>query len=71
MNALFRMQELSGGKITIDGFDISTVPLTTLRSRVGIIPQDPVMFSSSVRFNLDPFDKCSDEEIWYVVYCIN
>lgn len=64
MNALFRMQELSGGKITIDGFDISKVPLTTLRSRVGIIPQDPVMFSSTVRFNLDPFDNCTDEEIW-------
>lgn len=64
MNALFRMQELSGGKITIDGYDISTVPLTTLRSRVGIIPQDPVMFSSTVRFNLDPFDKCTDDEIW-------
>ncbi|XP_035695292.1 ATP-binding cassette sub-family C member 9-like isoform X1 [Branchiostoma floridae] len=62
--ALFRMIDNFKGKITIDGIDISRVPLTTLRSRLSIIPQDPVLFSGSVRYNLDPFDKCSDEELW-------
>ncbi|XP_078610721.1 ATP-binding cassette sub-family C member 9-like isoform X2 [Branchiostoma floridae x Branchiostoma japonicum] len=62
--ALFRIIDNFKGKITIDGLEISRVPLTTLRSRLSIIPQDPVLFSGSVRYNLDPFDKCSDEELW-------
>jgi ABC-type multidrug transport system fused ATPase/permease subunit len=66
MIGLFRIQELAGGSITIDDIDIATVPLTLLRSKLGIIPQDPVMFSASVRFNLDPFDKHTDAEIWQV-----
>jgi ATP-binding cassette subfamily C (CFTR/MRP) protein 4 len=40
------------------------VPLHILRSRLGIIPQDPVIFSASVRFNLDPFDQYTDAMIW-------
>ena len=71
MNALFRMQELSSGKILIDGFDIASVPLHTLRSRVGIIPQDPVMFSASVRFNLDPFGEYTDAQVWSVLESID
>lgn len=50
MIALFRIQELAGGKITIDGIDTGSVPLHILRSRLGIIPQDPVMFSASIRY---------------------
>ena len=57
MVGLFRIQELSSGTIYIDGVDCSKVPLKILRSRLGIIPQDPVMFSATVRFNLDPFNK--------------
>jgi ATP-binding cassette, subfamily C (CFTR/MRP), member 1 len=64
MVALYRFEPLQAGHILIDGIDISTVPLATLRSRIGIIPQDPVIFSMSVRFNLDPFDRFTDEEIW-------
>jgi ABC-type multidrug transport system fused ATPase/permease subunit len=64
MVALYRFENLQGGCIEIDGIDISTVPLETLRSRIGIIPQDPVLFSVTVRFNLDPLDHFSDEEIW-------
>lgn len=64
MVALFRVEELVEGSVVVDGLDISRVPLHTLRSRIGIIPQDPVMFSSSVRFNLDPFDRYSDAEVW-------
>jgi ABC-type multidrug transport system fused ATPase/permease subunit len=70
MIGLFRIQELAGGSITIDNIDIAKVPLTLLRSKLGIIPQDPVMFSASVRFNLDPFDKHTDAEIWQVRYTV-
>lgn len=62
--ALFRIIESSGGKIFIDGIDISTLGLHNLRSRLTIIPQDPVLFSGSLRLNLDPFDTKSDEELW-------
>jgi ABC-type multidrug transport system fused ATPase/permease subunit len=71
MVGLFRIQELAKGSITIDDIDISTVPLHHLRSKLGIIPQDPVMFSASVRFNLDPFEEHSDVEIWSVLESIN
>ncbi|RYY79193.1 ATP-binding cassette domain-containing protein [archaeon] len=71
MIALFRIQELSGGSITIDGVDISSIPLYILRSRLGIIPQDPVMFSASVRFNIDPFESHTDTEVWDVLRRVN
>jgi ABC-type multidrug transport system fused ATPase/permease subunit len=64
MVALYRFENLQGGHIVIDGIDISTIPLELLRSRIGIIPQDPVIFSMTVRFNLDPFDSYTDDEIW-------
>ena len=48
----------------IDGEDISKLSLNGLRSRLSIIPQDPVLFTGSVRFNLDPFQEHSDEEVW-------
>lgn len=62
--ALFRMNELVSGRILIDGIDIATVPLTTLRSRVSIIPQAPVLFKGPLRAYMDPFDEFSDAEIW-------
>ena len=64
MVSLFRVESLVGGQILIDGVDIASVPLAVLRHKLGIIPQDPVMFSATVRFNLDPFNEHSDEEIW-------
>lgn len=67
MNALFRMEKLCGGSILIDGVDTKRIPLHVLRSRIGIIPQDPVMFSASVRFNLDPFSNHTDEELWKIL----
>lgn len=63
MVALFRMVELSGGRILIDCQDIAKVGLRHLRRAVSIIPQDPVLFSTSLRRNLDPFDEFSDEEV--------
>lgn len=62
--ALFRIIEAAGGKIFIDGQDVSKLGLHTLRSRLTIIPQDPVLFSGSMRMNLDPFNKYADEELW-------
>ncbi|XP_074596227.1 multidrug resistance-associated protein 1-like [Brevipalpus obovatus] len=62
--SLFRLIEPAEGKIMIDNHDITDIPLNYLRSRLAIIPQDPVLFSGSLRFNLDPFDKYSEAEIW-------
>ncbi|KAF0682900.1 Aste57867_25035 [Aphanomyces stellatus] len=52
------------GSISIDGVDIQSMAITTLRARLTIIPQDPVLFSGSLRFNLDPSGRCSDDELW-------
>ncbi|KAL7286833.1 hypothetical protein TKK_0018975 [Trichogramma kaykai] len=62
--ALFRIIEAADGKILIDNVDIANLGLHTLRSRLTIIPQDPVLFSGSLRLNLDPFNKCSDTDLW-------
>jgi len=62
--ALFRLVELYSGRILIDGMDIAKLGLTTLRSGLVIIPQDPVLFTGDIRTNLDPFKEHSDAEIW-------
>uniref|UniRef100_A0A0P5D2T7 ABC-type glutathione-S-conjugate transporter n=2 Tax=Daphnia magna TaxID=35525 RepID=A0A0P5D2T7_9CRUS len=62
--ALFRIIEAAAGKITIDGIDIADLALHKLRSRLTIIPQDPVLFSGTLRMNLDPFNSYSDEDVW-------
>uniref|UniRef100_A0A670KIW9 ATP binding cassette subfamily C member 9 n=1 Tax=Podarcis muralis TaxID=64176 RepID=A0A670KIW9_PODMU len=62
--AFFRMVDIFDGKIVIDGIDISKIPLDMLRSRLSIILQDPILFSGSIRFNLDPECKCTDDTLW-------
>ena len=62
--ALFRFLEARSGSIHIDGIDVSKISLHTLRSRLAIIPQDPVLFSGTVRSNLDPFDNLTDDELY-------
>lgn len=69
MIALFRISEIESdsGKIIIDGVDTKEIGTAALRLNLSIIPQDPVMFSNTVRYNLDPFATKSDDELWDVL----
>ncbi|KAI7828580.1 ATP-binding cassette transporter 1, partial [Gamsiella multidivaricata] len=62
--SLFRIIEAVHGQIFVDGIDISTLGLYDVRSRFSIIPQDPVLFAGTIRFNLDPLGTKSDLELW-------
>ncbi|XP_015175309.1 PREDICTED: multidrug resistance-associated protein 1 isoform X6 [Polistes dominula] len=62
--SLFRILEAASGKIIIDGVDVAKLGLHDLRSKLTIIPQDPVLFSGTLRMNLDPFDQHTDDEVW-------
>ncbi|XP_042599334.1 ATP-binding cassette sub-family C member 8 isoform X1 [Cyprinus carpio] len=62
--ALFRMLDTIEGQIVIDGIDIAKLPLQTLRSKFSIILQDPILFSGTIRFNLDPERKATDQMLW-------
>uniref|UniRef100_A0A9J7XYZ3 ATP-binding cassette, sub-family C (CFTR/MRP), member 3 n=1 Tax=Cyprinus carpio carpio TaxID=630221 RepID=A0A9J7XYZ3_CYPCA len=64
---LFRLLEAADGEIVIDEVKISEIGLHDLRSKLTIIPQEPVLFSGTLRMNLDPFEKYSDEEVWKVL----
>lgn len=55
LHALFRLFELNGGRVEIDGADISRLSLYTLRKNISIIPQTPFLFHGTIRYNLDPF----------------
>lgn len=68
---LLRIMEPSEGKIYIDGLDISKISLTNLRSRMAIIPQEPVMLTGTIRSNLDPFGNSTDEAIWSALHAVH
>ncbi|XP_041973565.1 ATP-binding cassette subfamily C member 4-like isoform X1 [Aricia agestis] len=63
ISALFRLAPIDG-HVYIDDIDTGEITLKDLRSKISIIPQEPVLFSASLRYNLDPFDKYSDADIW-------
>ncbi|XP_070068961.1 probable multidrug resistance-associated protein lethal(2)03659 isoform X2 [Drosophila takahashii] len=70
INALFRLS-YSDGSVLIDSRDTSEMGLHDLRSQISIIPQEPVLFSGTMRYNLDPFDEHSDEKLWSCLEEVN
>ncbi|XP_043227096.1 multidrug resistance-associated protein 5-like [Amphibalanus amphitrite] len=64
ISTLLRLMDLEEGRVLIDGVDISEVGLRQLRSNIAVIPQDPVLFTGTIRQNLDPFDQSSDAQVW-------
>ena len=64
MLTLFRLIPVTGGRITIDDVDTSKLGIDALRRQIAIIPQDPVLFSGTLRSNLDPWDQFDDVALW-------
>ncbi|RKO99373.1 hypothetical protein CXG81DRAFT_14602 [Caulochytrium protostelioides] len=62
--ALLRIVELHSGQIILDGIDLATIGLNDLRRNIAIVPQESVLFVGTIRSNVDPFHKCTDDEIW-------
>lgn len=63
MTALMRLVEVDGGTILLDGVDTKDVGLRKLRSNIAVIPQDPVLFSGTIKTNLDPFNQHSNDRL--------
>uniref|UniRef100_T1GQZ6 ABC transporter domain-containing protein n=1 Tax=Megaselia scalaris TaxID=36166 RepID=T1GQZ6_MEGSC len=61
---ILKLLAVNEGVIKIDDRDISDLALHDLRSKISIIPQEPVLFSGTLRYNLDPFETKSDDELW-------
>ncbi|KAF8976440.1 hypothetical protein BGZ46_008260 [Entomortierella lignicola] len=67
IQALFLLNNLESGHILIDGIDTQTIGTADLRTHIAIIPQDPVLFHGTFRYNLDPLGKHSEQELWDVL----
>lgn len=70
INALFRLSYLEG-EILIDDYNTQAISLEQLRENVAIIPQEPVLFSGTMRYNLDPFDEYADDKLWSALQNVN
>ncbi|XP_017778100.1 PREDICTED: multidrug resistance-associated protein 4 [Nicrophorus vespilloides] len=66
ISALFRLAPLEG-TIVVDELETHTLGLTTLRQKIAIIPQEPVLFSATLRYNLDPFNQFTDDALWFAL----
>ncbi|KYQ92779.1 ABC transporter C family protein [Tieghemostelium lacteum] len=69
--SLLRLVECSAGSIIIDGCPTSAMDLKCLRKQIGVIPQEPLLLSGTLRSNIDPFNEHSDEEIWNALEKVN
>ncbi|KFH68024.1 hypothetical protein MVEG_06754 [Podila verticillata NRRL 6337] len=67
IQALFLLCELDAGQIVLDGVDTGSLGTADLRSHIGIIPQDPVLFQGTFRYNLDPLARHTEQELWAVL----
>ncbi|KAF9160636.1 hypothetical protein BGX21_001995 [Mortierella sp. AD011] len=67
IQALFLLSELDEGQVVIDGIDTSTLGTADLRPKIAIIPQDPVLFQGTFRYNLDPLSRHTEQELWQVL----
>ncbi|KAH9147937.1 hypothetical protein AeRB84_008549, partial [Aphanomyces euteiches] len=65
--ALFRINDIASGKISIAGVDTTRVGIKTLRESMAIIPQNPILFKGTLRSYLDPFDQYTDEQLWTAI----
>jgi len=64
VTALYRLVNLESGSIEIDGHRLDQLKLKDIRTNISVIPQDPVLFVGTVRYNLDPFDQYDDAQLW-------
>ncbi|KAG0211857.1 hypothetical protein BGX28_007312 [Mortierella sp. GBA30] len=67
IHALFLLSELENGQILLDGINTQDIGTAELRSHIAIIPQDPVLFQGTFRYNLDPLDRHTEQELWGVL----
>lgn len=68
--AIMRLLETQSGRILIDGMDAKTLGLRTLRQALGLVPQEPVLFSGTIRHNVDPFGWYTDDQVWWAFKCV-
>ncbi|VEL09268.1 unnamed protein product [Protopolystoma xenopodis] len=71
ISALFRLVEAERGRIFIDSVDISSLPLSVLRRRLSIIPQEPFTFTGTIRQNIDPTEVCGDQQAWEALEAVD
>ncbi|ORX97979.1 P-loop containing nucleoside triphosphate hydrolase protein [Basidiobolus meristosporus CBS 931.73] len=69
--SLLRIVEAAEGRILVDGLDISSIGLHELRNKIDVIPQEPVLFVGTIRSNLDPFERCSENELWAALEAVH